>query len=109
MNPVGSIKLLARKASWGLFVSVLPVKMEGQKHLVIKSIEWEEVLKDSPYSLEHSESINLSIQDAQLLIDDLWSAGLRPTDGTGSAGAMAATQKHLEDMRTLVFKKEEHK
>jgi len=43
---------------------------------------------------------------AQVLMDDLWDAGLRPTEGTGSAGALAATQRHLEDMRTLVFKKE---
>jgi len=40
---------------------------------------------------------------AQVLIDDLWNAGLRPTEGSGSAGALAATQKHLEDMRKLVF------
>jgi hypothetical protein len=50
-------------------------------------------------------SFELSIPQAQLLMDDLWVAGLRPTEGTGSAGALAATQKHLEDMRTLVFEK----
>lgn len=42
--------------------------------------------------------------EAQVLMDDLWDCGVRPSEGTGSAGAMAATQKHLEDMRTLVFK-----
>jgi len=42
--------------------------------------------------------------DAQTLIDSLWAAGLRPSEGSGSAGALAATQRHLEDMRTLVFK-----
>jgi hypothetical protein len=36
-------------------------------------------------------------------MDALWSIGTRPTEGTGSAGAMAATVKHLEDMRKLVF------
>lgn len=45
-----------------------------------------------------------SIQAAQVLMDDLWHAGLRPTEGAGSAGALAAVQRHLEDMRTLVFK-----
>lgn len=40
---------------------------------------------------------------AQQLIDALWRAGLRPSEGTGSAGALAATQKHLDDMRRLVF------
>ena len=41
---------------------------------------------------------------AQRLIDDLWDCGLRPSEGTGSAGQLAATQKHLADMRALVFK-----
>jgi len=40
---------------------------------------------------------------AQSLMDELWECGLRPSEGTGSAGALAATQKHLEDMRKLVF------
>ena len=40
---------------------------------------------------------------AQLLMDDLWNCGLRPSEGTGSAGALRATEKHLEDMRRLVF------
>lgn len=45
----------------------------------------------------------LNIQSAQRLMDELWQCGLRPTEGAGSAGAMAATQRHLEDMRKLVF------
>lgn len=48
-------------------------------------------------------SVILSIQGAQTLMDDLWQAGLRPTEGAGSAGSMAATQRHLDDMRRLVF------
>lgn len=40
---------------------------------------------------------------AQELIDGLWQCGLRPSEGTGSAGALAATQAHLQDMRALVF------
>ncbi len=40
---------------------------------------------------------------AQVLMDELWACGIRPTEGNGSAGSMAATAKHLEDMRTLYF------
>jgi hypothetical protein len=36
-------------------------------------------------------------------MDDLWEAGIRPTEGTGSAGALKATQDHLTDMRKIVF------
>lgn len=52
-----------------------------------------------------SPAVSLEPQAAQKLIDDLWDCGLRPSEGTGSAGQLAAVQKHLEDFRTIVFKK----
>ena len=48
--------------------------------------------------------LRLQNAEAQQLMDELWQAGFRPSEGTGSAGALAATQRHLEDMRALVFK-----
>jgi len=39
---------------------------------------------------------------AQELMDDLWQCGIRPTEGAGSAGSLAAVQAHLMDMRALV-------
>lgn len=50
-------------------------------------------------------TFSLSVEAAQTLMDDLWNTGLRPTEGAGSAGSLAATQRHLEDMRRLVFQK----
>lgn len=47
----------------------------------------------------------LQIHEAQKLMDELWQCGLRPSEGTGSAGQLAATQRHLEDMRTLVLER----
>ncbi len=46
---------------------------------------------------------SISTDAAQQLMDDLWQCGLRPSEGTGSAGAMAAVEKHLADMRTIAF------
>jgi len=46
--------------------------------------------------------ITLAKDEAQMLMDELWQCGLRPSEGTGSAGALAATQRHLEDMRAIV-------
>jgi hypothetical protein len=46
----------------------------------------------------------LSSEAGQLLMDDLWQAGLRPSEGTGSAGAFKAVQNHLSDMRKIAFK-----
>lgn len=58
-------------------------------------------------SIEHTFS--LSIESAQLLMDDLWQAGIRPAEGHGSAGQLAAMKYHLEDMRRLVFDRKEGK
>ena len=43
-------------------------------------------------------AFDLQLQDAQQLMDELWHVGLRPSEGTGSAGALAATQAHLKEM-----------
>jgi len=47
----------------------------------------------------------IEMQEAQILMDDLWAAGVRPTEGSGSAGAMKAVMNHLDDMRKIAFKK----
>jgi hypothetical protein len=49
-------------------------------------------------------TVSLDITSAQELMDGLWQCGIRPTEGTGSAGSLRATERHLEDMRSLVFK-----
>ena len=47
----------------------------------------------------------LSETAAQQLMDDLWACGLRPSEGRGSAGQLAAVQEHLKDMKIIVSKK----
>ena len=47
--------------------------------------------------------LTIQQEDAQLLMDELWSVGLRPSEGTGSAGSLAATERHLRDMQKLTF------
>ena len=49
-------------------------------------------------------TLRIGIDEAQTLMDDLWRAGLRPTEGAGSAGSLRATEKHLQDMRKIAFK-----
>lgn len=48
--------------------------------------------------------LTLEMHEAQQLIDDLWETGLRPTEGTGSAGSMKAVQDHNKDMREVALK-----
>lgn len=47
--------------------------------------------------------LRLRIQEAQQLMDELWQCGLRPTEGTGSAGSLAATERHLADMQKIAL------
>ncbi len=41
--------------------------------------------------------------DAQQFMDELWRIGLRPSEGSGSAGSLAATERHLADMKAIAF------
>lgn len=50
-----------------------------------------------------NEYLYLSNMSAQNLMDRLWDAGFRPTEGKGSAGSLAATEAHLKDMRDIAF------
>lgn len=54
--------------------------------------------------LEYLDSIFLKRKNAQALMDALWQCGLRPSEGSGSAGAMLAAQEHIKDLRE-VYKK----
>lgn len=47
--------------------------------------------------------LRLRIDDAQRLMDELWHCGLRPSEGTGSAGSLKATENHLADMKRIAF------
>jgi hypothetical protein len=48
--------------------------------------------------------LSLMLEEAQLLMDNMWDAGVRPSQSVGTAGQLDATKYHLEDMRRLVFK-----
>lgn len=48
-------------------------------------------------------ALRLQVPEAQKLMDELWNCGVRPSEGAGSVGQLAAVQAHLQDMRTLLF------
>lgn len=74
---------------------------------VVKDIIFETVdPNDMAGMYRYKAPVLLDESSAQVLMDDLWQCGIRPTEGVGSAGAFAAQGRHLEDMRALVFKKE---
>lgn len=52
--------------------------------------------------LHHPDFMALSQMSAQNLMDELWSCGVRPSNGAGNNDLLAATKYHLEDMREIV-------
>jgi len=48
--------------------------------------------------------MSIDMNEAQQLMDELWHCGVRPTEGSGSAGAMRAVENHLADLRKITNK-----
>lgn len=95
------MRLLAAREIWNDSIAFLLFdQVDGVRKSVKVTLETVEY--PSGYLIEPSFRINST--DAQVLIDSLWDCGLRPTEGTGSAGALKATQEHLSDMQKLVWK-----
>jgi hypothetical protein len=92
-------RLLVERSNWGSGLEVLLTKRVADR-VQVCSITWAGA-PDEGLAVE--PSFRLSLDDAQSLMDQLWTCGLRPSEGSGSAGALAATQKHLDDVRKLLF------
>lgn len=60
-------------------------------------------LEDGERYIEDKPTFTIKNDEAQTLMDDLWHCGFRPSEGSGSAGSLRATEKHLNDMRTIAF------
>ncbi len=92
-------QLIARAEPWSGRISFVLRESDGQKWSIATKFEMRQVSQGDVID----PSFSLEKEDAQKLMDSLWDCGLRPSEGSGSAGALAATQRHLDDMRKLVF------
>ena len=95
-------RLWVERESWSPNISFVLFERMGNRVAHSTHIEML-VPKDEDVGKVIYPTFSLSYEESQDLIDQLWQLGLRPSEGTGSAGALAATQRHLEDMRKLVF------
>jgi len=87
------------QCSFGLSVYVLDTGEDGVQRLgrEIEFAEYDPTTVNSP-------TLSLGNHTAQMLIDQLWNCGIRPSEGSGSAGQLASTQRHLADMRAIAAK-----
>jgi len=67
-----------------------------------KAVEWETVEEGGEFT--QGPMLQLPREDVQVLFDELWRGGFRPSHVESAESALGATKYHLEDMRRLVFK-----
>lgn len=97
---INGIEIRCSVADWRAGVEIRARAKTSSGYAYMKPCVFEVLADDGLYV---EPPLAISMDSAQMLMDELWNCGLRPTEGSGSAGSLAATQRHLEDMRTLVF------
>lgn len=85
-----------------ILVAVLEMDFQGRVNAYAKRPEMMQREGNSLH-LPIEPFAELDTTAAQRLMDELWSCGIRPTEGRGSAGSLAATERHLDDMRRIAF------
>lgn len=71
---------------------------------IVSGFQMKIYARDEGIDIPEPASLNLNKASAQLLIDALWSVGMRPSGELESVGQKDALKKHLEDMRQIAFK-----
>lgn len=94
------IEFMARREDWNYGVSIyMRQVIHGVGSRYAEKIS---MIERKPGELAEP-MLNIDIQAAQQLMDELWKCGLRPSEGTGSAGSLAATERHLKDMQSIAM------
>ena len=91
----GDMKIRVNKPQWAKGIEVLIT----QGNRIATSITMDE--RDD--GMMYAPTFMIGDLEAQELVDALWSAGVRPSEGSGSAGSLKATEKHLADMRLIAL------
>ncbi len=98
----------AERAIWSdqinIYFRQLTESFDGRKTVSFAETATLRTVTENEVGTHTPPFLRLNEDAAQQLIDELWRVGFRPKEGTGSAGSLAATERHLEDMRALVFK-----
>jgi hypothetical protein len=90
----------AQASPWGCGVEIGVWRRINGGPVEVAVVQWEAIADNA----ERKSLVTMRMQQAQVLMDDLWNAGIRPTEGAGSAGAMRAAQDHIADLRRVAFK-----
>jgi hypothetical protein len=92
---------IERQHPWGDYFGItLARQMRDGQWAVMQEAAFKVVNENE----QSSPAFSISRDDAQAFMDELWHVGIRPTEGSGSAGSLAATERHLNDMQRIVFR-----
>ena len=53
--------------------------------------------------LRNDATFYLRDDEVQSLMDQFWTLGFRPSEGTGSAGALKQAENHIESLKKIAF------
>ncbi len=86
-----------------------PIRMGARLYIRegSKAVTLTATTKEMPEGMLFPEAAELHDDEAQSLLDALWTAGYRPNSGQSSLAHIEAMRDHLNDMRRLVFKGKE--
>jgi hypothetical protein len=94
------IKIVVSREPWdGKVNFLLGEKTEHGTYFVAQPLQ----LSEHPDGHVVNPFMTLDDEQTQRMMDELWRCGFRPREGTGSAGSLAATERHLKDMRKIAF------
>ena len=99
------VQILAERGIWESDIKLLIFEtIEGVSKSVVEPLAFKKVVEQGTVI---EPTVRLDDGAAQQLMNELWKIGVRPTNGEGSVGQIGATERHLEDMRRLVFNGED--
>jgi hypothetical protein len=94
------LEVRAQREPWRDGVELMALVRDDLGTSVAKPLTLERI-EEGTYVSE--PTMRLTNQAAQMLMDELWRCGLRPSEGAGSAGSLAATERHLKDVRAVAM------
>ena len=90
-------------AYWGDSISLVYYEKHGDRAFYSSKVDLTEIKRGELVTPDPVFN-HIPREAMQQLMDELWECGLRPAQGAGSAGQLAAVERHLADMQRLVFK-----
>lgn len=98
---MNNTRIFLERVNFGRYVNVhMAVEHDMERRSVAEPVVFREVTDGAVESAP--PMLQIRPEQAQNLMDELWTVGFRPTQGQQSEGQMGATTNHLNDMRALV-------